>query len=341
MALPSIVLSNSKFDGVDIERSRVLQPILTSNPTKTLIISDLTTLGCLPSILSFPEPAKRGQGSWKIGSFKGTDEDLLEIDRITRMQELHVIDIIRREVDVETARLKMLNPTMGMPPDHLQKKKLQDNFKREREIAQERLKCVLLDHEGFLEALYEDHNREFDKAYKAKKRKARNWLYKKVKFAQTSSDAESLGVGIEMLQYIFNKAADEIHENYMHRKIRPKHRRAKVALLNLANADHLLWHEIFRNRLINDGIMVSEVVFPRFREEQLFLNITVKICMEKNQLIVAAFDPDQYGGTSQQWILNVPMPRLISTFVDADQIESVTKGEYLSEWSVHRVMEAL
>ena len=139
-----------------------------------------------------------------------------------------------------------------------------------------------------------------------------------------------------MLQYIFNKAADAIHENYMHRKIRPKHRRAKVALLNLANADHLLWHEIFRNRLINDGIMVSEVVFPRFREEQLFLNITVKICMEKNQLIVAAFDPDQYGGTSQQWILNVPMPRAISTFVDADQIESVTKGEYLSEWSKHR-----
>jgi hypothetical protein len=316
--LPAITLNSQKFDGLQLERSQVLAPL---EADRVLVLSDLKTLGCLPSVISFPEPAKRGKNSWKKGSFKGTADDLLEIDRISRMQQLHVVDIIRRENDLEKARLLMLNPTMGLPPDRLRKKKLKSDFVRQRSEAQLRLRCVLEDHAAFLEALHADHNREFYRHHRWKRKRAKASLSKIVLFAQTSLDAQSLSCAIEMCQLIFQRLMAEIQERYMVSTVRPAQHRAQVYLRNIAMSDHLQVHAKWRALLIKEGIVMHSCVFPRFLDEQLYLDISVQMLIETNQLSIKAFDPTENG--CQQWVLNVPMPRAVTLFLDSNQVEKI------------------
>ena len=327
--LPEIILNNPKFDGLKIERSTIVEhgssSVLTNEEDeikkRTVVLSDLSTLNCLPSILNFPEPAQRGNGSWRKGSFLGTDSDLLEIDRIARMQDLHVLDMIRREVDLESLRQNQLNPKMGLPPDKFRKIKLNTDFEREREASQEKLKCVIADHQAFLEALYADHNREFDRATRLRRKEAKRWLRTKVKYAQTTSEAESLSCGIEMMQHVMKTTYNIIQERYMESVVRPAHRSARVFLRERAMEDHANLHLVFRSRLLKHGITIHEVVFPRFRDtiDQLQMDINVTPSLIDKQLVVVAYDPDSEGGTNQKWMLHVPMPTSIMLYLSLDQ----------------------
>jgi hypothetical protein len=277
----SILLDHPKLDGLQIERSKILasiNPAISNDPTNTtLVLSDLSSLGCLPTVLNFPVPAKMGTNTWKPGSFKGTDEDLLEIERTKKMQDLHLLDIIRREAEIEANRLKMLKPAMGLPPDSFRLQKMKNIFAREREEAQYKLQCVQEDHEAMLDAMFDDHNCEFDKRTDQQRKAAKKWLKTIVKCSLEAMHAAALNCALRALDQVIENVLVIVQEKYMTTTVRPSHREAKLYLRKICIQDHLQVWSKYRTKLIIDGIHVHQVVFPKFKNKVLKLDITVKM----------------------------------------------------------------
>ena len=333
----SVVFDHPKFDGVHIKRSNILAPSNTriedchrqskTTTATTLMFKDLSTLGCLPTVVNFPIPANQGKNTWKPGSFKGTDQDLLEIERVKKMQDLHVLDIIRRESDIEDNRIRMLKPSMGLPPDSFRVNKLQVLFKKEREAAQEKVRCVILDHEAFLNNMYSDHNREFDKHVAHEKKVAKKFLQRVVKLSHKSIHVAAVSCAAIVLDRLMDEVMESVQERYMVNTVRPKHRQARMFLRNMCMQEHLKVWATYREKLLSTGIIVHQVVFPKFRNQEITLDITVHLDVATNQLIVAAVDTTDKtnregsqskrgpsgleGKDREHWTLNVPMVRRI------------------------------
>ena len=109
--------------------------------------------------------------------------------------------------------------------------------------------------------------------------------------------------------------------------VRPKHMQARMFLRNICMQEHLKVWSTYRETLLSTGIIVHQVVFPKFRNREITLDITVHLDVATNQLIVAAVDTtdqvNQHGSLSKRgpsglegkdrehWTLNVPMVRRI------------------------------
>ncbi len=301
------------------------------NMAPTLHLADLGGLGALPAVLAFPEPPKppaaapgeRPRGTELMSTFRGTPDDFAEIDRIKTMQELHVLDMVRREHDLEMQRQRMLRPSIGMPPDPLRCKKLEKDFARERLHARSKLEHVIEDHQAYIAALTR-RAREAKAAAVAKKMHiARTWLWEKTVWARSGVGAAATACAIVALQRVLGLVAAQVRENHLERVVRPKHAEARAFLAAVAWRDHERLRLELGDLLCAEPVVVDGLTFEQLEEGQLQLRLSVSVVRaaanRSGHLLVTAVDPDPtLDGTGQCWSLRLPLPRLVEDFLSPE-----------------------